>query len=138
MWPASIHTVRVIVYQWLDELTLLDQCSRCSLIVGLTCHSSDKRVPRRTLPSSRLPKVQFLMHKVVTHDNDTLRVVSKSSYDKIIVSNKACGFREYDILAVVHARDRCHTNTDSVSKAHKGYLDREERVNVVTVDGEFQ
>lgn len=78
------------------------------------------------------------MHKAVTHDNDTLRAVSKSSYDKIMVGIEACIFRVYNILAIVHSRDRCHTNTDSVSKAHEGYLDREERVDVVTIDGEFQ
>ncbi len=78
------------------------------------------------------------MHKAVTYDNDTLRAVSKSSYDEIIVGIEACIFRVYNIFAVVHSRDRCDTSTDSVSKAHKGYLDREERVNVVTIDGEFQ
>lgn len=134
MWPATevIVLVRAIVCQWLGKLALLDQCSR------LQAAHLTRRIPRRTLPSSLLLKVQLLMHKAVTHDNDTLRAVSKSSYDEIIVGTEACIFRVHNVFAVVHQRDRCDTDTDSVSKAHKGYLEREERVSVVTIGGEFQ
>jgi len=35
-------------------------------------------------------------------DNDTLRSVSGSSYDKIVIRIEACIFRKYHILAAVH------------------------------------